>query len=339
MNQSPSQVFLGMFWGRFFIASGALLSALLFSSSVAHAQYATASSTAKIKPIVRNVGSPLDVVYEDGRVATVYRKEKLDEFRAPVVLSENSCKPVVGLKCQFVLPFVRQSFVGIWKSHPSRQGQVVRYSADSNTIFGTQTIITRSQNELFESTLNRMISEGVGSADQNRAAVRDKTMARLECSGPIDSALPDTREIVFWDETFENGNIELSITSGFGARVNLIWQRLEDLPFKINGNTMNVGRYKRPYSMYTDYYPIGVAYVIQMNFKAPNLIEPSDEMCQVKWDVNFTEYFSQVVSTLASGGTGPFNREGYKLYLDTIENNNPHARRLFSKEQWEQAVE
>lgn len=322
-----------------FLVMGSPLGGALFSGNQALAQSATASASNKVRSILRNVGAPLDIVYEDGRVASVYRREKLDEFRAPVVLSENSCKPVVGLKCEFVLPFVRQSFVGIWKTHPQRRGQVVQYAADKNTIFGTQIIITRSQSALFESTLSRMTSEGVGSAERNRNAIHDKTMARLECSGPLESAMPDTREIVYWDETFENGNIELSITSGFGARVNLIWQRLEGLPFKVSGGTLNVARYKRAYSMYTDYYPIGVAYVIQMNFKAPNLIEPSDEMCQIKWDVNFTEYFSQVVSTLSSGGTGPFNPEGYKLYLDTIENNNPHARRLFQKEQWEQAVE
>ena len=311
----------------------------LISSSFAHAQYGTTQST-KVKTIVRNVGSPLEIQYEDGRVATVYRKEKLDEFRAPVVLAENSCKPVVGLKCSFVLPLVRQSFAGIWKTHPSRQGQPVQYAGDKSVIFGTQIIITRSQNELFENTLNRMIHEGVGSAEQNRAALRDKTMARIECTQSLEAAIPNAREIVYWDETFENGNIELSITSGFGARVNLIWQRLENMEFKVQGGTMNIGRYKRPYSMYTDYYPIGVAsYVIQMNFKAPNLIEPADEMCQVKWEVNFMDSFPQVVSALSTGGKGPFNPDGYKLYLDTIENNNPHARRLFGKEQWEQAVE
>ena len=196
--------------------------------------FVDAQTKNKVQSIYREIGAPLSVTYTDGRVAQILRRETTDEFRVPIFLLENSCTQSVGLKCTFVLPFIRQSYAAVWKNHPTSIGQPLEYTHDKNLTFGNQIYITRTQNELYETILQRMKAAGGDSAKIN-AAQRDKNLGRLECEADITPALPASRTILFWDENFESSNTELAISEGFGARVNLFWRRYQNTKVNVQG--------------------------------------------------------------------------------------------------------
>ncbi len=107
-------------------------------------------------------------------MAQVYRREKVDEFRGEMTLNENSCKKVTGLKCYFVLPFVRQQHASIWKNHPSRGGhtehlrfQKMRWERIAAFLKGLK------ENQLLEKTLVVVVTEFNRSPGRNSNAGKD----------------------------------------------------------------------------------------------------------------------------------------------------------------------
>ncbi len=287
-----------------------------------------ARSDNSVREILRVPGQPLEVIFNDGRVATVVRREKIEEFRVPVQLGENSCSAHAGISCSFVMPFVRQQFAAVWKRHPTREGRPLEYSFNGSITFGAQNFITQSQSELFDKVLRRI-----------PAVLSDRSMARIECASAdadlLQKSLPTNRTLLYWDENFEGGNAELAIAKGFGARVNQTWRRFEDFELDLQGATLRIPRFKKPYGMFTDYYPFGLSYQIQMTFLASNIVEPRDESCELRWDVSFTSYFTQLISVLSGGGSGTMNPATYKVFEESDENKNPYAQKIYEKSLWE----
>jgi hypothetical protein len=300
--------------------------------------FALAQNDNSVREITRGEGRPVEIHFKDGRVAKVVRKERLDEFRVPIQLSENSCRAKVGVSCSFVMPFVRQQLAAIWTKHPSRQGLPLEYAFNQSITFGTQNFITRSQNNLFEKILRRIPVTG-DEAARIKLVLNDKNMGRIECApdkaDELSSSLPRTREMLYWDENFENGNAELAMSKGFGARVNQTWRRFEGFKLKLEGATLNFSRFTKAYGMFTDYYPMGISYQIQMTFLAPNIIDASEESCALKWDISFTSYFTQLLSVLGGGGQGTMNPADYAQFEDMYENQNPYAQKIYDKALWE----
>ena len=315
------------------LASSMSLFAVLMTAPIAHAE-----SDNSVREISRGQGSPVEVLYNDGRVASVVRKEKLDEFRVPIQLNENTCKASVGIQCFFVMPFVKQQYAAIWKRHPTRQGQPLEYTFNKAITFGVQNVVTRSQAELFDTILRRIPATGE-EASKIQVVLGDKSMGRIECpaaqSDLLAASLPRAKEILYWDENFELGNTELAMSKGYGARVNQTWRRFEGFDLTLQGSNLKFARFKKAYGMLTDYYPMGISYQIQMTFMAQNIIEPDDQSCALKWDINFTNYFTQLLSVLGGGGPGTMNPQEYQVFPDSFENQNPYAQKAFSKELWE----
>lgn len=285
----------------------------------------------RVRSMNLNEGSPVEISYVDGRVAQLLRKETVEEFRTDLVLAENTCRPLIGLKCRFVLPYIRQSYVGVWSKHSSRQGLPLEYADVPDHTFGKQVFITRSQNELFDRALARAtVTPGV---------IANAYMGRLECETPLQPALPESKRIVFWDESYEQGNSELAIANGPGTRITQIWRRYEgiDLNFQTSNSqhTVNFKRYKKAYGVYTDYHPMGIAYRYLMTFRGPSIYDASDDSCTLKWDVDFTQYFTQLSTVMQDGGTGRPDLGQYRKFNYSYENPNPYARLPFEKSSWE----
>ncbi len=304
----------------------------------ASAQYSSNTSKLnKVKTIRQEIDSPVEIQYEDGRVAQMMQKESVDVFRVPIRLTENSCQKPVGLKCTLVVPFVRQQFAAVWKVHPTRQAQPLEYSFKKDVTYGNQVAITRSQNELYETILRRIPS---GNSDRATLikAFENKSLGQIECDQDTKSILPNNREILFWEENYEAGNSELAMIEGpnHGARVNLLYRRFQNIAIEPQGNIIRFSRFKKSYGQMGDYYPIGLSYMLQLTFRSPNENDPSDEVCKLKWDVNFSEYFIQASSLLINGGRGAFDPSGFTIYRYKLENSNPYAQGIFKKELWEQ---
>ncbi len=292
------------------------------------------STPLKAVSISQSPDAPVMVTYDDGRIAQIVRKETVEEFRVPVILSENSCRPGTGLKCNFVLPFIRQSFAAVWKKHPDRAGQPLQYKFDKNLTFGTQVIITRTQNQLFENILSRNKSGG-GDLAKINAAIKDKSLGRLECESDVANILPEARSILFWDENFENGNTELAISEGMGPRINLFWRRYQNTKIIPQDKVMQIAPFEMDYGTLTNYYPTGLSYTMLMSFRGANIEQPQKPYCSLKWTVDFSNYFSQVTRVLSGGGFQAFNPVGYVPATYTTENVNPYAQLMYKKETWE----
>lgn len=322
-----SSLFTGSYRQLFF--ASAFVSVLLSSGAVRAAE-----NPNRIRDLGHTDGATVEAVYADGRIAQVYRKERLDEFRVPVELSDNTCKPFRRHVCTMVIPFARQYLAAVWKRHPTREGQNVSLKNDPKTIFGNQVFVTRSQNTLFETILSR-IPFSAGQSEKIKSVLADKSMGRIECDSDLTQSMPNAKEITFWDENYEGGNVELAMSEGFGTRVNQNWRRVEGLPTEVQKNILKFSRFKKEYGQFTDYYPLGVSYQLQFTFRASNIIDPDDEACMMKWDVNFTQYFTQLVGVLNFAGQGPFNPAEYELFKSSGENMNPFAQKIYTKELWE----
>lgn len=315
-----------------------LVPLILGATLLAEAQYAKPTAGAnKVRTMRLDIDGPMEIVYEDGRVAQVVRRESIDAFRVPIMLSDNSCQNVSGLKCTLVVPFIRQQYAAIWKSHPTRQGLPLEYSFRKDMTYGNQVAITRSQNELYETILRRIPSNGI-EREKIIAAQNNKSLGQIECAQDVTSALPAQKEILFWDENYENGNSELAMTEGpvFGARVNLIYRRFQGLMTDAQGKVIRIGRFKKAYGLAADDYPIGLSYMVQMLFRANNLHEPADEVCRMKWDVNFSEYFIQTSGLMINGGREAYNSSGFLIYKYNLENPTNDSQRIYKKDLWEQ---
>lgn len=303
---------------------------LVFTPS-AQSQYAQAAQTNLVHSITQDVGAPVLIKYNNGTVAQMLRKEKVDEFRTPISLSENSCKTMKNLSCQLVVPYVRQQFAAVWKNHPTRQGLPLEYSFDQKMTYGRQLFITRAQNELYETALKR-----IEAADPKaRQALNYKPLARIECDGDISTALPASSEILFWDETYEAGLSELVMTDEGYVRVTLNNNRSENLGIQQSGKVLHINRYRVAYGDYNLQYPLGMSYSSQLIFRAPNIDEPKNELCEVKWLVNFSIYFQQVSALLRNADNQPFNPAGYTSYIYSLENSNYFSREIFKNEVWQ----
>lgn len=301
------------------------------------AQYTTTTSVEnKVKSIKQELGSPVEIRFEDGRIAQVMVRESTEVFKVPIVLSENSCKKEVGHKCQLIVPYARQQFAAIWKVHPTRKGQALEYSFDKNVTYGQQLAITRMQNNLYENILRR-IDLSPEEKKKAQLALEQKQMGYIECDKDISIALPKNREITFWDETYENGNSELAMIEGpvYGARVNLIYRRFQDIQLDSEGSKIKFNPYRKSYGPPTDNYPIGLSYITSWFFRSENVNDPSDELCELKWQVNFSVYFAQISSLAIRANSTGFKPDGYKIYNYSNENPHPHSQNLYKNESWE----
>ncbi len=279
-------------------------------------------------------GTPVDIVYTDGTQARVYKKDIATFFKVPLQLKENSCQAeTTTTKCMMYIPYIRQVFSAIWTKHPSQQGQPLQYNFNTKVSVGTQVYVTKNQSSLYSNLIKSNPKQETFGIDPQ--LLKNSLFAEIVCEESVDKIFPKSREILFLDETYEGGNSELSIASGTGVRVNLNWRRYQDIRIqKTSENRMGLETYRKAYGLYVMQSPFGLAYSIQMQFKSQNFEDENDELCKVKWAVDFSQYFTQI-SALALGENKPMQIQEFTPFIYTYDNENPYSQKPIEKQTWE----
>lgn len=279
-------------------------------------------------------GAPVDIVYADGTQARVYKKDIATFFKVPLQLKENSCRSEYApAKCTLFIPYVRQVFSAVWTKHPSRQGQALQYGFNPQVSVGTQVYVTKNQSSLYSSLIKSTNRQETFDADPS--LLKNNQFAELVCDENVEKIFPKVSEILFLDETYEGGNSELSIASGAGVRVNLNWRRYQNMRMQpTSEHRLGLETYRKSYGLYVMQNPFGLAYSIQMYFKSQNFEDENDELCKIKWSVDFSQYFTQI-SSLAFGENKPMQISDFSPYIYSYDNENPYSQKPTEKQTWE----
>lgn len=254
--------------------------------------------------IVKKVGEPVIIELPNGNSVELKQVERLIPLSSTITLSENSCSNILGLKWGYVVPVILKSLIPVWKTHPTKQGEsIIRFNSREkrNEVASETSLQSRNgRNGLFEANLARIVSQDKHVQEIQRIAVENPTaVGWFECKEACDGVLPKGITALFWDENFETANDEIDLTRfSQGTVVNQITSRFEGVPLKIIGNRVEFGRPRKTYGIFSAFLPMGVSYQIQLSFQAPNLVDPDDDLCQMKWDMDFTSIFTQFVEAI-----------------------------------------
>ncbi|MGE3680273.1 MAG: hypothetical protein AB7G93_01015 [Bdellovibrionales bacterium] len=270
----------------------------LISSSPCFGQDQTVQNQAPV--ITKKIGEPVTIHLSNGNIVELKQVETLIPLESTVVLSENSCSSKLGLKWGFVVPVVVRSLVPVWKAHPTKQGQpITRFdSTDKKDVVTSQTSLQSRNNgsSLFESDLARLTHQDPHVQRVKKIALENPSaVGWFDCKDSCNDVLPKGATVaLLWDENFEMANDEISMSrSSDPPAVNQMTNRFGGIPLKVNGGRIEFGRPRKGYGIFSNFLPMGVTYQIQLSFQAPNLVEPDDHLCQMKWDVDFTSIFTK----------------------------------------------
>lgn len=293
---------------------------------------------------LKEAGKPFVVTYKDGREAQLVVHQWIEPFRINLLLSDNTCMPVKGLKCELIVPTIRRRYLGVWTKHPTHAGQMIKVgrsaSDDDNDEFRQDSVnvsyfITRLKGPSYERFLDI-----IGKDPAQHAAVLEERknllLARIECGSDVAQALPTNREIFYWDENFETSNNETGMTREQSQSVNQISARYEDLPFQIASRSIRISPPRRNLGVISEFFPVGITYQIQWQFQAKNLVESEDPLCAVKWDADFSQAFGQFVKFSQGGRWKPSVPAEYQPYIYQPEDENDIlGAQIFQSYRWD----
>lgn len=254
--------------------------------------------------IVKKVGEPVIIQLPNGNTVELKQLERLIPLSSTITLSENSCSSRLGLKWGYVVPVIVRSLIPVWKTHPTKRGEsVTRFNTDEkrNEVASETSLHSRNgKSSFFEADLARMISEDMQVQEIQRIAVENPSaVGWFECKDSCEGVLPKDVTALLWDENFEMANSELDLTrKSQSTAVNQITSRFEGIPLKVSGNRIEFGRPRKAYGGLSAFLPMGVTYQIQLSFQAPNLFDPDDNLCEMKWDMDFTSIFTQFTQAI-----------------------------------------
>jgi hypothetical protein len=121
------------------------------------------------------------------------------------------------------------------------------------------------------------------------------TFGWLDCKGvDCKKILPKNHEILYWDENFQTRNVEVVMTkiAKKFVTVNSITARLQHVSLDVQTDRIQFGLPLQS-SGFTLIAPPGVSYQIQWNFASPNLVDPDDSFCHMRWDEDFSQIYTQ----------------------------------------------
>lgn len=254
--------------------------------------------------IVKKVGEPVIIELPNGNSVELKQVERMIPLSSTITLSENSCSNRMGLKWGYVVPVIVKSLIPVWKTHSTKQGEsVTRFNTEGkiNEVASETSLQSRNgRNSLFEADLARIVSQNTHAQEVQRIAIENPSaVGWFECKESCEDVLPKDITALFWDENFETANSELDLTrKSRTTAVNQITSRFEGIPFKVSGNRVEFGRPRKTYGVLSAFLPMGVTYQIQLSFQAPNLVDPDDDLCQMKWDMDFTSIFTRFVRAI-----------------------------------------
>lgn len=259
---------------------------------------ATGPNPDKVKEIIKVPGQPLRVIFEDGKTIGFKLKIGFAPLRTSITLSDNSCTRMVGTKGEFVIPLVLRSLVPYWIVHPTKQGQaVLEYDSDDkkDEVKASTAFLTALSDPNFIQTLSSLTANTIEEPASYAVARRENSIfGWFECpQGKCAGLLPKMTEALFWDENFEINNSQLRMSIGDEPAINQISSRLQSLKLEVKSGKILFGKPAKAFGLFSAFSPPGISYQVQWTFRDKNLVEPDDEFCQMKWDIDFTRVFTQ----------------------------------------------
>jgi len=274
----------------------------------------------KVKELIKVEGQPFQVVFEDGKIIGLKAKTTFTPLHTSLTLTENSCTRMVGTKGDFIIPLVLRSLIPYWIAHPSKQGQpVLKYDSESkkDEVNSSTALITRLADAQFDQTLMSVPANGVEDKEiYNLAKKSTDAFGWFKCPGDCQGLLPQNTEVLFWDENFETENNQTRMTRDQSQpSFNQMTSRLQQLPLTTEGNRIKFGQPARTFGLFALFLPPGITYQVQWTFRDKNLIEPDDDLCQMKWDLDFTRIFTQFTQATESvQDVNKVRHEPYPVY-------------------------
>jgi hypothetical protein len=242
-------------------------------------------------------GQPFIVQLSNGNEVEWKEVQLFLPLESTVTLSENSCTTISGLKIPYVVPMVTRVFIAYWKTHPRFQGQpVMVYDTDDKKMItkNQSAFVTRGNRASFPDLLKRVGNANPAFADIFDLALKDQwSEGWIACGKNCTSILPAGQtSALIWDENFESNNSQLSMLRSSEISINQVTSRYVDVEFS---STKSKLHFRRPGASYgfSSAFPMGLGYQLQWTFRAPNLMDTDDPVCQMKWDMDFTRIFTR----------------------------------------------
>lgn len=302
--------------------------------------------------VVREVGKPVVMTFEESQNQLELKVvENVVVLSTDIILTENSCAPSIGQKARLFIPSLRRDLIAVWKKHPTKAGQVAVKPNDRDQDENDGRDRTNEPQQLVVSE-NIMFSRVHKGYDENLKLVPTETKGYeflkkypesfgwIECYGKCKKFLPQSNRIVFWDENFEFGNEEIGLVKTDRTNTtNQITARLQDIEVTLVDNKVFFKKPNVTQGLATVFTP-GISYQLQWNIKDKNILEPSDEMCQLKWDIDFTAIFNQF--TMLDRNFSEPDRIDVKSLrnyeLNSLDDKHPELDYLFDY-RWKEAIE
>jgi methionine-rich copper-binding protein CopC len=318
-------------------------------TAVASAQQSPAQTTEqkpdpnKVKSMTLEAGKPVEITFNDGRVIQFHVANILTSLHSTLTLSDNSCTTAFNNQTGYVIPMMLKSLIPMWKVHPTKAGEpVTSYDTEDKVdrVASDSSFRTRLNHpDKFDAEARLIPASQVEDKDALDAILANPgTFGFLRCNGDCSPLLPQSRDLIYWDENFETGSMETSLISGIEAPdLNKMSSRLQEMKLSIYGDKIMFGNPKKTFGLFALFLPPGITYQIQWYFQAPNLVQADDQLCQIRWDMDFTQVFDQFTSL----GTKTENVEAvkkaaYPVYLyNEADKNDQTLSYMFSTYKWE----
>ena len=327
-------------WGT---AIRALALGFVFASSLAvHAEDA-APEPNKVKTLTKEAGKPVRVLFNDGSEIGFKIREVFTPFQTTATLSDNSCTRDIGTKAHYVAPVMVRAIVPYWTVHATKQGQSVQILDKQDD--GTMKLKVDSQPAFYSRVTDKNFSAKLALPNLEIAnpEIVQTTLANpneigwFECLTDCPGLMPKTDKILIWDENFEADNDQMSMIQGTNsAPINEITNRMQEVPVRLDGRRIFYGPSGRTFGFFGKFLPPGITYQFQWNIRAPNIVDTGDTVCQIKWDLDFSQIFTQFTK-LSSLTEDPEKVQitGMREYIFQDEDgSNIFANDIFSESHW-----
>jgi hypothetical protein len=304
---------------------------------------ATGPNPDKVKEVIKVPGQPFRVIFEDGKTIGFKLKTRFSPLRTSITLSENSCTRMIGTKGEFVIPLVLRGLIAYWIVHPTSQGQaVLEYDSTDkkDEVKSSVAFLTYLSDANFNQTLAQLPTNSIEEpASFAFAKGKSNIFGWFECpKGNCGGLLPKKTEVLFWDENFELQNEQVRMSrADEGPALNQMSSRLQSLKLIVNNGKIVFAKPARSFGFFSSFLPPGISYQVQWTFPDRNLVEPDDELCQMKWDIDFSRIFTQF--TKATEELTEVEKVNLSLYPDynyeAKDEENLSLNNFFGAHEWE----
>ncbi len=279
--------------------------AIASGQSAAQAQEAFEAAGFKIKKVIKTEGRPYRMVFENGYQIGFKLKMAFVPLRSSMILSDNSCTHAIGNRGEIVIPTVHRSLIAYWAKHPTKKDEPVikkHYDDITEVVFSETAVISRMLNPLYDQLMDEVPVGAIkDEATFAQSKANGETFGWMNCEGTCDGLLPATKQALFWDENFEIQNNQTRMArNSKHPSFNQMTSRLQLVPLKADGRAIIFGQPARTFGPISRFLPPGITYQMQWTFREKNLVITDDDLCQMKWDLDFTRLFTTFIQASES---------------------------------------